>query len=361
MKLEASMQLWDAQDVLGAVFHALPLGVCITDARGTFVYVNEAFCRIYKYEPEDLVGRSFLTVVPEEHHALLQELHDDFLLRGRDEMPGRYEVVRSDGATIPISVTASRFEGRGGAPFKVTTVTDVSETVRLEKMRADAERVVRHDLKAPLSSIVSLADLLLDERQDRPLDPEQQEYAGYIREKAYAMQGMLDHAMDLFRLEEGSYEVQAAPFNLGEALGRAAGRLATLRERKDLRLRYEVDERPVEKVTEVAAHGEERLVAAMLEHLLQNALEASPDGADVVVRVGSDGSGGLEVVIANQGAVPEAVRGCLFERHSSCGKAGRSGQGAYAAALIARAHGGSVGFESRDGATEFTVRLPGGP
>ncbi len=96
----------------------------------------------------------------------------------------------------------------------------------------------------------------------------------------------------------------------------------------------------------------------LLSHLVQNAVEASADGARVTLAVTTAEEGvTIEVADSGSGMTPAFVRDELFRPfHSS--KPGGFGIGAFEARALAEAMGGSVEVWSREGeGTRFTVRL----
>ncbi len=345
---------WDTEEVLRALFKSLPIGVCITDEDGCFVHVNAAYGRIYGYEVDELIGASFLKVVPPANREILQKLHDDFLLGDENEqgveLPAIWEVVRRDGSHITIRATARRFASRDGKRYKVTTVTDISEQLRLERLREDAERIVRHDLKSPINGIVGGAQLLL---ADPDLDAAQREYAAMILESGQQMNLLINSSMDFYSMEEGSYQLKQSPFEIDALFKHLEKELAWLSNRRQQRLEFSLaDGAPT-------LNGERRLIHDMLTNLIKNALEAAPESTTVRVDYHIDRHGHPSFTIHNRGAVPAQVRERLFDRYVSC-KPGGTGLGTYSASLIARAHGGEIHFTTsdEDDCTTFTVTLP---
>ncbi|MBB6480353.1 sensor domain-containing protein [Spirochaeta isovalerica] len=112
--------------ILNDIFNNTPVGMCITNGNGLYDFVNRAYCRIYGYEAEELIGRSFLTVVPEDQHKLLEDLHNDFLKNGV-EVHGEWEVVDKKGRVLSIIADALRVFGSDGNARKVTFVIDITE------------------------------------------------------------------------------------------------------------------------------------------------------------------------------------------------------------------------------------------
>lgn len=101
-------------------------------------------------------------------------------------------------------------------------------------------------------------------------------------------------------------------------------------------------------------------VDQILGHLIQNAVEASDEGAPVVVRVARENGGvALSVIDHGCGMSAEFIRDELFRPFAST-KAGGFGIGAYEARELARAMGGVLDVESTSGrGSRFILRLPG--
>ena len=98
---------------------------------------------------------------------------------------------------------------------------------------------------------------------------------------------------------------------------------------------------------------------ALVGHLIQNAIDASPPDAPITVTVAHDG-GEAVITIADHGSgmSPAFVRNQLFKPFKST-KPGGFGIGAYEAREIARAAGGRLDVNSREGeGTSFIIHLP---
>ncbi|TAE47643.1 MAG: PAS domain S-box protein, partial [Cytophagales bacterium] len=81
------------------------LAICITDKFGNFFAVNDNYCKVYGYARTELIGNSFLMVVPEESKKELENLHDKFI-EIQIEIFRTWEVVNKQGRKMSISVDA---------------------------------------------------------------------------------------------------------------------------------------------------------------------------------------------------------------------------------------------------------------
>jgi signal transduction histidine kinase/DNA-binding response OmpR family regulator len=220
------------------------------------------------------------------------------------------------------------------------------------RLREEVERIARHDLKTPLASIASVPRLL---RERHPPDAVEDELLGVVERAALRVLSMVNLSLDLFRMEEGTYHLRAQAVDMGVLLQTAAREVQAHALSKHVRLALDL---PADTV---CAQGEELLCYATLANLLKNALEASPEGAEVQVtlRKASDGNGdAVAVDIRNAGEVPTEVRDRFFEKYATHGKPGGHGLGAYSARLMARVQRGSLRMASGPEGTTLSLRLP---
>jgi len=119
-----------------SIFTTTPAGICITDKDGFFEKVNPAYCEIYGYTEEMLIGKHFTIVVPQEVHEVLSELHTDFITgKVEKELRGEWDVVNSRGEALTILADAARIVGEDGETKKATFVMDITEKKTYERQQ----------------------------------------------------------------------------------------------------------------------------------------------------------------------------------------------------------------------------------
>lgn len=118
-------RLRNAEKELEAILRTVDVGICVTDEKGHFVQVNDAYCSIYGYRREELIGQHFTVVVPEPDRAKASQLHEEFIRTGC-EIPGVWDVVAKDGRMLKVGVRASLLQKSPDKNWKVTVVTDLS-------------------------------------------------------------------------------------------------------------------------------------------------------------------------------------------------------------------------------------------
>lgn len=135
------------EQLLAEIHDAVPVGVCITTEEGHFERVNPACARLFGYSTDELVGRHFTLVTPEEQQPELAASHDRFIADGAD-IRGEWRVVGKDGASRTILGEACRIVGLDGKYRTVTFVLDISDRVAAEEQLAQAnERLEEANLR----------------------------------------------------------------------------------------------------------------------------------------------------------------------------------------------------------------------
>lgn len=219
------------------------------------------------------------------------------------------------------------------------------------RLKEDVERIMRHDLKSPLTTVITLPQLLL---MDDNLEEAQRSMLRRIEDAGYTLMAMINLSTTLFRMERGSYELKPENMDMAAVTRKV---LAGFAETAAMR-RIELQMLPGGQEN-IPFQGEELLCHSMLCNLISNALDASPHRETVQVSLNALAEGGVRIDIVNRGQVPPELGDRFFEKYATSGKTHGIGLGTYSARLIARAHGGDISMESGSGLVTVSVWLPG--
>jgi PAS domain S-box-containing protein len=125
MNLQETQRIKDAveqnpQD-FEKIIESTKIGVCVTNEDGIYVGMNEAYLNILSYQRNEMLGKSFMMVVPTEKQKELQQLHDDFIAI-QIEMFDKFSIIDKFGKLVYIDVDAGFSDKIHGAAHKLTFV-----------------------------------------------------------------------------------------------------------------------------------------------------------------------------------------------------------------------------------------------
>lgn len=234
----------------------------------------------------------------------------------------------------------------------VVLILDTTEKQEAEKRRREFTANVTHELKTPLQTISSSAELLgsgMVQEADVP------RFAGYISKEAARMTTLINDIIHLSRLDE--QESPAAQVSrLDETLVQAAGQLSGMAEMEGITL--QVRTQPASVLA--SQHDLQDIVM----NLLENAIKYNHPGGWVQADLHTEnGKAVLEVSDGGEG-ISEKDQQRIFERFYRADKSHSRSKGGSGLGLAIVLHavnnlGGTIHLDSQEKkGSRFTVRLP---
>ncbi|MFO7749405.1 MAG: PAS domain S-box protein [Desulfobacteraceae bacterium] len=332
-----------------------PASIVVTDDQGVIQYVNPSFCRTTGYSPEEAVGENPRILKSGRHP---DEFYEEMWQTIESGLIWRGEVCnkKKSGELYWENATISQVLNENGERISYIAVKeDITEKKELEQLKEDVERVMRHDLKTPLNSIIGFPQLLMETAE---LTKSQKRYCRNIEYAGRHMLDMINMYLSISRIESGEYEFNPQPVNIIKTILQIFREIKDLAGATDITRQLTVNGMPLESEVDIKIKGEETLCYVLLMNLLKNAVESSPGNGKVQVDIVELASG-VSLKIHNQGAVPQEIRDHFFKKFISSGKSGGTGLGTYSAKLMAEIQGGSIAMEtSEETGTTVTVTMP---
>lgn len=222
------------------------------------------------------------------------------------------------------------------------------------KLREDIERIIRHDLRAPLNPIITYSQMM---RMKENLSERGKKYLKIIEDSGHNMMNMINLSLELFKMERGGYHFRPVPINIIGVIEKIEIVVDELRKDKKIQIKKQINNRPIDENDTFNIQGEDLLCYSMMANLIKNAVEASPKGGTVLIELIREKRGVIR--IHNQGAVPEEIYDRFFNKYVTSGKTAGTGLGTYSAKLIAEIQNGQIDMtSSAEKGTTITIRLP---
>ncbi|QLC33893.1 PAS domain-containing sensor histidine kinase [Halarchaeum sp. CBA1220] len=166
--------LRDDDEFLRALIENTSEGLLTIDEDSVILFANPAMERILGYEPEELVGSSKMSIIPERFRSAHANGLEQYLQSGERHIDWdgvELTALHADGHEVPVSVSLREHEYDGERVF-TGILTDITERKAreetLREQKAELEEfadVLSHDLRNPLA--VAKAQLSLErDRRD---------------------------------------------------------------------------------------------------------------------------------------------------------------------------------------------------
>lgn len=156
---QAEAKLRESEARFRRLFEGAPVGITLTDAPGHLILVNEAFARIFGYQRDELLGKSYRELTAPEDLELSREAMDSLAAPGRDRFHLEKRYRTKDGRTIwgEIDVIALCDE-EGTLRNTIGIVRDVTERKLTEAKLSDSEALYRTLFEAAQDGILLIRD-----------------------------------------------------------------------------------------------------------------------------------------------------------------------------------------------------------
>ncbi|GAD51940.1 hypothetical protein MBEHAL_0700 [Halarchaeum acidiphilum MH1-52-1] len=277
--------LREESEFLHALVENTSQGILTIDTDSVVLFANPAIERILGYTPEEVIGSSKMTIIPERLRSAHQNGLEAFIETGEKHIDWdgvELPALHKDGHEVPVSVSLRTHEYRGERVF-TGIFTDITERKRreatLRDQKAELEEfadVLSHDLRNPLQ--VAKAQLALGRHADDAA--EREEFFDTVDESLDRINVIIEDMLARARDEEDAESLDTL---LLHAVARAAWETVAT---ADATLALP------EGTWQVRANRSR--LRQLFENLFRNAVEHG--GASAAVRVGVlDGGAGFYV------------------------------------------------------------------
>ena len=238
-------------------------------------------------------------------------------------------------------------------------VSSLNSELKLARQKTDFVSNVSHELKTPLTSIRMFSELLAEDRVGDAA--KQKSYLQIITAEAARLTRLLNNVLDFSRMERGEKKYNFQICDLTEIVRSTAETFRPHLEANGFKFDCELPE------MKIPVRGDADALAQIIVNLLSNAEKYANGKKEIEIQLAQKQSplSHAEIKISDRGSgVPRGCEEKIFEKfyraHDSLASGIQgSGLGLTIARQIARAHGGDVIYESRDGGGScFSLRIP---
>ncbi|KUG04247.1 hypothetical protein ASZ90_018353 [hydrocarbon metagenome] len=336
------------------------------DFDGKITYWNQGSERMFGWNAQEMLGKSYSTLFVEEDF-------DDLFYNIQQVDPAQWESVKrvntSEGGKKYVRMSINTiYDESGQSDFLVIVFTDISEII---ESRLRAEEAVRfksefmanisHEIRTPMSSVIGYAELL----DENKFNAKERQYLRGIKQNANQLLDLINDFLDLSKIEANSMLLNEVSFDVRDLIYASLKVFEPIVKKKKLKVNINIDENVPDKL-----RGDRVRIRQVYNNLLSNAVKFTKRGeisilVDIPVTNSSQYEIPLSISVIDSGiGVPIDKIADIFTPFTQADSSttteyGGTGLGLAISKRLVELMNGSISVESIPGqGSKFEVILP---
>lgn len=357
----ANEALKRSEEELRVTFELTGTAMGILGLDGEILEINQEMEKLLGYTGEEVEGKKkYEEFVAEENLESVRRLGSG-LFDGEISGPIQFEcdLIERNGKRIDAIVNVALLPGMNKGVFSVIDITEKKQYERLLEERAEQLRdfldVAAHELRHPATLLKGYAMTLA--KSGETMDAEiWSESLQAIETGVDRLVNVVEELLDVSRIERGHFDIVKEQVEIEPLLEGAAAEMRDRGHKGQIRIELKAHMKP-------AWVDPERFMRLLII-LLDNAIRYSPSESPVEIIAENDGQNLIISVLDRGIGIPDEDRNRVFDRFYQVEDALQHGGpglglGLYIASRIARAHGGRLSYEPREGGgSAFSFSIP---
>ncbi|MHA1149706.1 MAG: PAS domain-containing sensor histidine kinase [Promethearchaeota archaeon] len=394
---KAEIELIKSEEKYRSVLENIEEGYFEVDLKGTFIFLNQSFAKLYDLEFDDILNKNYKEIFDEytseelfaSFNALYQEkggskiIEFSYRKKDGDEIYIESSVYLKHGENSRIigfrgfcrDITEKKTIELLRKEFNETLEQEVvkrtlelkealaqqklylDEIIKSSQFKTEFLATMSHELRTPLNAIIGFTDLLLEGVYGE-LNDDQLEFLEDIKAAAEHQFEMIAHILDITKIESGQLELNKSLFNLNTMLEQIKSSLKPLYKKKEQKIKLKGLEPLIEIFADPIRFKE------IILNLLTNAIKFTPNGGTITVKVKQNYKEWIISVSDTGIGIPtsdfdnifkEFKRGTSTYVQSTQG----TGLGLSLTKRLVNLHGGQISFTSIEGSgSTFRCTIP---
>ncbi|TGL66733.1 PAS domain S-box protein [Leptospira kmetyi] len=346
---------------------------------------HEAIFNIYKIDLK--IGSNILEQFEADISSTWKEIYDSTFagnsIRKEWEIPNQngtsnyYEILTSpiysftENMQIPFPKDRSFFlsenlydqkskneQSISGATIYIRDITErklyEQKSIGVIKSKDRLLAAVAHDLKNPISGILSLTELL----KEQASDPNNVELLNMMSQAANKSLNIIQDLLQIAEMENESYKLKFEKTNLNHLIQSLVKQNLPEAESKKIKLYARMETDPIPVQVELLKFQR------VLENLISNSLKFTKEGGEISIHSYSQNKKAIIIVEDTGIGIPFGLQSAIFDQFTRAKRQGLKGEqttglGMSIVKVIVELHKGKISLESEEGiGTKFIIEIP---
>ena len=341
--------LTEERNLSSAILGSMVEGVAVVNASERLLFANRGFAEILDLDVPPQSGSALVEIVRQTE--LLEAVRE--VLKGQPRVEAEIVTGTLRQHFFAVTVAAVSAAETSGA---VIVLHDITDLRKLERVRRDFVANVTHEFKTPLTAIQGFAETLLGGAIDDPQN--RLRFLEIILEHSRRLARLTDDLLKLSKMDADRLELEIRRLSVSQFVESCIETTQRPAAEKDLRISVNLPQ----DVPDIAA--DRRRLAEVLQNLLDNAMQYTPTGGQIMVSAASDDSEVTFTVSDTGIGIPQSDQPRIFERFyrvdvARSREVGGTGLGLAIAKHLVEVHGGRIWVESEVGqGSQFYFTVP---
>jgi PAS domain S-box-containing protein len=325
--------------------------IMITNKKGRILEANKRAQTMFGYSITALADLNIYNLHEVDRE---QTGKDSSLLKPGVTVSYESAFLTQEGQLLPVQVFARAVQVNGEMVYQ-WVFEDIRERKELDGLRENLVAMIYHDLRSPLSNIISSLDMF---HTVIPADcmASIQPILSITNRSTERMQRLINSLLDIYRLEAGQPLSQTRALELPKLFHEAVDAIQPIMDHRLQSLNLDLAEQYPQVI------GDEDMIRRVIINLLENATKFTPNKGVITLSARVTGSH-LQVTVQDNGSgIPAAMLDEIFKKFSRVQSKNMPkglGLGLAFCQLAVKAHNGRIWVESElDHGSRFIFTLP---
>lgn len=339
------------------ILDAVHYGIIITDTQENVTHMNAHMLNLVNKELGDAVNRPLSEVL--DHAAIHTFVAQQ---EGVNQAATQRHIETTFPAVAPgetFQVALSYLSDKDGSiTGKVISVKNVTTQKAVDKAKHEFVAHVAHELRAPLTTIKSYNEMLMD-GEIRDLET-QKEFYNTINQETDRLARLIENLLNMSKIEMGSLTIERKLIKTDSFVKDCMAAIEAPARKKHITVETKLPDKWPPLV------GDKEVLKVAIINVLGNAVKYSPENSNITISLSEEDHTVMFDVMDQGYGISEEDLNHIFDQfyrssdpHIS--EQTGSGLGLAMTSEIIQLHGGSIAVQSTPGkGTHFGIRLPTG-
>lgn len=340
------------------VFNSISEGLYTIDNNYIITSANKAAEEILGLSTKEIIGKRCMDVIGHRSAGSDDSLCDSDCPISRS-LSGKAvtkdaDYIRPDGKRLSLRLSCSPLiDSKNNIIGAVEVFSDVTKEREIDRMKTEFVKTVSHEFRTPLSAIVGMTEMLLE---DEVNGERAKEYLDTIMKEGTRLATMVADLLDISRMESGEWVLNESEIDFNILIHEIKKSLSNILNKKKIQLETSIENNVK------CFKGDKEKLKQLLINLITNSISYSDEGSLIDINIKRE-QDKLLIKVSDTGwgipadDIPHLTKKFYRGRHGIRTKG--TGLGLALCKEIAKLHGGDISILSRLGkGTTVTINLP---